>query len=508
MVEQTDRGVQFGGSVRYDVMTVMDQMETAMGEKKSTYGLDPDQRSPDCFPDCFSRAACFLAKLPPQVLGVSLGVGGLGILWRDITTIYEYDDTWNSPTNWFGFASHAFAYLCHSIVAISLVAYATKAAVHWNIFLAELWSSPKCATLATGPMALATVCTSTMRVFPLIACILWFVALTLHLVCGVFYIRSVLEKCRGEAQLEPKESGQVMRTISDWTSSRQSNGSRPEEAMPESQNSGQIIRTTSDWTSSRQSNTSLPGKLPTTQDGSAWTPAAFPPTVGIAALASCSTGIETREIAAFSFVVGVCWAMPVLVMVLVHAVGAKGLEVSQARTAIICAPFALCTAALWCVRNAYAKEEAESEVVSAFVHSLFQFLYVMSIVLYLVFLAYAPLLWSHRAVRAPGSAAFTFPTVIFATAMVRSHEFDPLLGKAGTQILAYAASAIATVVVLCVVFQFAVLLRGLWRDAASGGGIAGPPGSNDTSTPTEQAAVIGTTIIVAEVRQEVVGNAA
>jgi len=449
-------------------MTVIGQMDTSPGEKTSTYGQCADQTSPDLF----SRASCVLAKLPPQVLGASLGLGGLGILWRDITTIYEFDGTWNAPTSWCGFASHGFAYLCHSIVAVSLVAYATKAALHRNVFIAELRSSPKCAALATGPMALATVCTSMVRVFPLIACILWIVAFTLHLVCSVFYLLSVCEQCGGEAQPKSLEPGEIPRTLSDWTSSRQSKTSRQ-------------------------------GKLPSTQDGSPWTPAAFPPTVGIAALASCATNIQTPEIAAFSLVVGVCWAVPVLVLVLIHAVRTKGFEVSQARTAIICAPFALCTAGLCTMRKVYAKEEAESEFAATIADSVFQFLYIMAILLYFVFLAYAPFLWRYHAVCAPGSAAFTFPTVIFATAMVRSHEFNPLLGTMATQILAYISSIIATLVVLYVTFQFAVLLRELSMNAASNNSTAGSQCSQDTGHPNDGEAV-GNAIYLAEC----VGNAA
>lgn len=451
-------------------------MESVPGEKTSTNGRESDQTSPDSF----GRAARFLAKLPPQVLGASLGLGGLGILWRDVTTIYAYDATWNTPTTWCGFASHGLAYLCHSIVAMSLVAYATKAAVHRNLLIAELRSSPKCATLATGPMALATVCTSMVRVSPLIACILWIVAFTLHLVCGAFYLRSVCKQCGGEAQPESLEPGTIRRTISDWTSSQQS------------------------------SKDSRQGKPPNTQDGSPWTPAAFPPTVGIAALASCATGIEFPEIAAFSVILGVCWSVPVLFLVLIHAVRTKGFEVSQARTAIICAPFALCTAALWTVRKAYAEEEAESEVASTLANSVFQFLYIMAILLYFVFLAYAPFLWRYNAARAPGSAAFTFPTVIFAIAMVRSHEFNPLLGKRATQILAYVASIIATGVVLCVTFQFAVLLRGLWTSAAPSNSIPGSQGqqqqqqqhhsstTKDTGHPKE-GEVVSNAVYMAEV---------
>jgi tellurite resistance protein TehA-like permease len=185
-------------------------------------------------------------------------------------------------------------------------------------------------------------------------------------------------------------------------------------------------------------------------------------------------------------------------MVLINAVRTKGFEVSQARTAIICAPFALCTAALWTVRKAYAKEEAESEIASTLANAVFQFLYVMAILLYFVFLAYAPFLLRYNAARAPGSAAFTFPTVIFATAMVRSHEFNPLLGKMATQILAYIASIIATSVVLCVTFQFAVLLRGLWMSAASSNSTPGSQCSQDTGHPKE-AEVVSSAIYMAEV---------
>jgi hypothetical protein len=380
-----------------------------------------------------------LSHLPTQVNGLALGIGGLGILWRDVVTIYGFEKTWNSPNTVPGILSHSFAYLCHTATAFILMSYAAKAFVHRELFWVEMRSFPKVASLATGPMALATVCTSLVRVSVAASQVVWLLALVLHLTCGAFYLVGIYQRT-AFTKLENLDESSPKSEVSDDA----------------------VVRRTSDWTphSPCQLDKTTPPKfVKVVETSSPWNPAAFPPTVGIAALGSCSTGIGFPIIALATLLIGVGWAIIILSLIVFQTLKSKSVD-KQARAVILCAPYALCGAAFWAVRRQFEIEEAGPE--DAMSNTLYVFLNVMALLLYLVVLSMAPLLWRQGEVAAPGCAAFTFPTVIVATCLVRSSDnpsLDPPLGHQVTQAIAWVACIIATIVVFGAIGQFVLYFR-------------------------------------------------
>lgn len=369
-----------------------------------------------------------LEYLPPQVNGLALGIGGLGILWRDVVTLYEYDETWNTPSTFPGYASHIFAYLCHLTTLSLVLLYIAKAIVHRRMFFMELRAFAKVGAVSTGPMALATVCTSLVRLSLLASQILWIVALSLHIGCTVFFLAGI------------SQSVGMQRIAEDA------------KAEPDSVGSG-IHRKTSDWSPSTNKPARNCSYVRTRDTSSPWNAAAFPPTVGVAALGSCSTGIEFPIIALTTLIVGVFWAILILTCIFVQHLKSKSVD-KEARAAILCAPYALCGAACWAVRRQFDIEK-ESDVHVAF-NAMFIFLNIMALLLYVVVLSLSPLLWLKGSVAAPGSAAFTFPSVIVATCLVRSGSYpiNPPLGEEVTRAIAWPATVVATLVVVFVIFQF------------------------------------------------------
>lgn len=404
-----------------------------------------------------------LRDLPPQVNGLALGIGGLGILWRDVVTIYGFDQTWNSPTTVPGILSHSFAYVCHTVTSLILMLYTAKALVHSEIFLMELRSFPKSASLATGPMALATVCTSLVRISPLASQVFWMLALLLHLTCGAFYLVGIYQRVAFKKLENSLDTNNADKSGAD-----------------------QIVRRTSDWTPYSvysQNETSKPKFVKVLETSSPWNPAAFPPTVGIAALGSCSTGIGFPIIALATLLMGVVWAITILALIVFQTVRSKALD-QEARLAILCAPYALCGAAFWAVRRQLDISEESAEYVMGDV--LYLFLNAMALLLYLVVLATVPMLWRRGAIAAPGSAAFTFPTVIVATCLVRSSDnpsLDPLLGQQVTQAIAWIASIIATTVVFGVIGQFVFYFYKKWTTSKTSGV---PSGESDSGQKSKE----------------------
>lgn len=379
-----------------------------------------------------------LSDLPPQVNGLALGIGGLGILWRDVVTIYGFEKTWNSPNTVPGILSHSFAYLCHTVTALILMAYIAKALVHRELFLVEIRSFQKAATLATGPMALATVCTSLVRLSVAASQVVWLLALILHLICGAFYLVGVYQRTA-------------------FTKLENVDGSNPNTSSSDT-----VARKTSDWTPSspcQYSKTTPPKFVKVLETSSPWNPAAFPPTVGVAALGSCSTGIGFPVIALATLLIGVGWAIIILALVVFQKLKSKSSD-TKARDAILCAPYALCGAAFWAVRRQFEVEEGGTEDVMS--NALYTFLNVMTPLLYLVVLSMAPMLWRRGEVAAPGCAAFTFPTVIVATCLVRSSDnpgLGPPLGQQVTQAIAWFACIIATIVVFVAIGLFVLYFQ-------------------------------------------------
>jgi len=367
-----------------------------------------------------------LQHLPPPLNGLALGIGGVGILWRDIATLYGIDTAWNSPDIWPRVIAHAFAYLCHTVTALFLLAYASKAIFHWSVFWSELKVCSKVASISSGPMALATVSTSLVRANKELAQVTWIVALVLHMCCTIFFLASAFQPVGKHGHPMGSFESSCVGGHSD---------------APEN--------TTSDSSCTTLANHDSVKTVSEADSSSPWNPSAFPPTVGIAALASCSTGIDFSDIAEATFFIGCCWAVIILLRIVVQTWTTRGFEL-HSRTAILAAPFALCSAALWTVSGI----RENGLMTHAMFDLLFYFLHVTSLLLAFVVLAHAPYFYRQGAIRAPASAALTFPTVIVAISLVRSTSFEPPLGYRITQAISWIASLLATLTVFVVFGQY------------------------------------------------------
>lgn len=252
--------------------------------------------------------------------------------------------------------------------------------------LVEL-SVSELAALSTGPMALATTTNSLSKMQHGVSQFTWFAALISHVIITGLYIRAIL--C-----LEDPFGEQGRRV---WCR-----------------------------------------------------PAVFPPTVGIAAMASVSKPIGMPEIAVVTEGMGVVWALLLVFPVLAVAYQEGGFQHNMPQTAILCAPFALCGAGFWAVSQQYSPDATKEW---AF---LFHLLYFSAIVCYLVVLVQMPSMLSQGVSEPPLAAALTFPFTIVGTAMVRAHTSlePPAAGHLFSQIFAVFAACASVLVVWTVAARY------------------------------------------------------
>jgi len=160
-----------------------------------------------------------------------------------------------------------------------------------------------------------------------------------------------------------------------------------------------------------------------------------------------------KEAAMVTLVIGIIWAL-LLILPVLHIIYVEGgFQTKMAPTAILCAPFALCGAGYWAVSMQYPAGDMDGW------EWCFHLCYFGTILFYLVVLSQMPTMVMEGGVFAPPlAAALTFPFTIVATSLVRAHTSreEPALGRDFSQLFAIFAAVASVLVVWTVAVRYAI----------------------------------------------------